>query len=200
MAKKLKVMISSSVNYGAASLLRQTYTTMLADYDVICSSVGSMPVNPKVSNQVNCLESVKECDIFIGFIRPLYGSGKDTKDGKSITHLELERAIDLDKPRWILAHSSVVKMRRLIRRVFFNKDGSRNGNEFTPLTGEFDDLRVIEMYEKATDSNNKKVAWSQKKNNWVQEYHYDFEALDYISKQFKDPKEIAAHLNSKEGN
>ena len=199
MAEKIKVMISSSVNYGAASLLRQIYASLQNKYDIICSSVGSMPVNPNLPNRTNCLSAVQDCQVFIGFIRPLYGSGKDSKDGQSITHLELEEAIRLDKPRWILAHSSVVKMRRLLRRVYFNKDGTRNDHEFTPLTGEFDDLRVVEMYEQATDSNNKEKPWSERKNNWVQEYHYDFEALDYIEKQFGDPKLLASYLNPPPG-
>lgn len=194
MAKKLKVMISSSVNYGAASLLRQTYTTMLRfGYDVICSSVGSMSVNPKETNQTNCLHAVKDCDIFIGFIRPIYGSGRDSWADKSITHLELDEAIKLDVPRWILAHSSVVKMRRLVKHVFYDETHQRNQTDFKVLKGEFDDPRVIEMYEKATDSINTRP-WSQRKNSWVQEYHYDFEALDYIKNQFKDRKLVGTYL------
>jgi ATP-dependent DNA helicase RecG len=69
----LKIMISSSV-YQAQSLLRQTYATLLGfGYEVICSPAGSLPVNPKLSNQESCLRAVEECDIYIGFIRPIYG-------------------------------------------------------------------------------------------------------------------------------
>ena len=96
--KRLKIMISSSV-YGAQSLLRQTYATLLGfHYDVICSPVGTVSVDPLASNLDNCLEAVMECDLFIGFIRPIYGSGKDTKVSKSITHLELEKAINSTVP------------------------------------------------------------------------------------------------------
>jgi hypothetical protein len=200
----LKIMISSSV-YQAQSLLRQTYATLLGfGYEVICSPAGSLPVNPKLSNQKNCLEAVKECDIFLGFIRPIYGSGRDygeTSDGKktsskSITHLEFEMAVDLERPRWMLAHSSVVKMRSLVKHLFYDDKGIRNDTDFKVLKGEFDDPRVIEMYELAADSNNKKTSWSQRKNHWVHEYHYDFEALDFISAQFRDPKRVAAYLNT----
>jgi hypothetical protein len=192
----LKVMISSSV-YGAQSLLRQTYATLLGfGYDVICSPVGTLPVNPKASNLNNCLRAVGECDIFIGFIRPIYGSGRDSKVDKSISHLELEKAIELDRPRWMLAHSSVVKMRSLVRHVFYRKDGTRNNQKFKELKGEFDDPRVIEMYELAADSRSRKP-WSQRVNHWVHEYHYDFEALDFISAQFGNPERIAEYLTRK---
>lgn len=199
----LKIMISSSV-YQAQSMLRQVYATLRSfkEYDVICSPAGTVSVNPKGSNLKSCLAAVDECDIYIGFIRPIYGSGRDygmTTDGKktsskSVTHLELEKAIELDRPRWMLAHSSVVKMRSLVRHVFYDKDGKRNATEFKELKGEFDDPRVIEMYELAADSNSEKP-WSQRKNHWVHEYHYDFEALDFISAQFRDPKRVAAYLN-----
>lgn len=99
MAKKpIKAMISSSV-YGSQSLLRQTYASLLGfGYNVVCSSIGTVSVNPKKSNLSNCLQAVKECDIFIGFIRPIYGSGRDSKIDKSITHIELEKAIELNLP------------------------------------------------------------------------------------------------------
>lgn len=196
MAKPLKIMISSSV-YGSLSLLRQIDVMLRTfKYEVLCSPVGSILVNPKDSNLENCLKAVKECDIFIGFIRPIYGSGRDNKLEKSITHLELEEAIKLGRPRWTLAHSSVVKMRSLLRKVYFNKDGTRNDLEFTPLKGEFDDLGVIEMYDIAADALNEEVPWSQRKNHWVHEYHYDYEALDFIKAQFKDTKLVQSLITS----
>jgi len=184
-------MISSSV-YGAQSLLRQVTLVQLG-YDVICSPVGSLAVNPRKSNLDNCLRAVDECDIFVGFIRPIYGSGRDSKDSKSITHLELERAIARDCPRWMLAQSSVVKMRSLLRHVFYDKAGKRNKVKFQGLKGDFDDLRVIEMYEQAADSSSKKP-WSQRTNHWVHEYHYDHEALEFLVNQFHDPKQVARFL------
>ena len=194
----LKVMISSSV-YGTQSLLRQTYATLRGfGYEVICSPIGTLSVNPTQPNLDNCLGAVAECDIFIGFIRPIYGSGRDSKKDKSITHLELEKAIELGRARWMLTHSSVVKMRSLVRHVFYKKDGTRNAQEFKELKGEFDDPRVIEMYELAADSNSKKP-WSQRVNHWVHEYHYDFEALDYISAQFSNPQRVAGYLNPEKG-
>lgn len=194
MSKPLKIMLSSSV-YGSQSLLRQIESMLRGfGYEILCSPVGTLPVNPRESNLSNCLKAVEDCDVFIGFIRPIYGSGRNSRSEKSITHLELEEAIELNKPRWMLAHSSVVKMRSLLRRVFFDKDGKRNGVEFTPLKGEFDDLAVIEMYDIAADAISKKP-WSERTNHWVHEYHYDFEALDFIKAQFKSPSHITDFLN-----
>jgi len=65
--------------------------------------------------------------------------GRDSKQEKSITHFELEKALELDRPRWMLAHSSVVKMRSLVRHVFYDKNGVRNKIAFKELKGEFDD-------------------------------------------------------------
>jgi hypothetical protein len=195
---KLKVMISSSV-YGAESLLRQVYSSLKQfGYEVICSPVGSLPVNPNESNRENCLNAVEDCDLFIGFIRPIYGSGRSKKSAKSITHEELEKAVQKDIPRWVLAHSSVVKMRSLVRHLFYHEDGTRNQTVFKPLKGQFDDPRVIEMYELAVDTHSKK-AWSERKNHWVQEYHYDHEALDYIANQFSDINRVAGYLTPKGG-
>lgn len=196
MSKKkppLKVMISSSV-YGAQDLLRQIDASLRSyGYQVICSPMGSVAANPALSNLDNCLNAVAECDVFIGFIRPLYGSGKDSSDDMSITHMELEKAIELKKPRWMLAHSSVVSMRKLLKSVFFDDKGKRNAVAFKPVKGFFDDLRVIEMYERAADSNNP-VVWSKRTNHWVQEYHYDSEALSYINEQFNDIKRVADYF------
>lgn len=190
----IKVMISASV-YGAQSLLRQTYALLRTHgYDVICSPVGTVPVNPLKPNLDSCLKAVEDCHIFLGFIRPIYGSGRDSKLDKSITHLELERAVDLRRPRWMLAHSSVVKMRSLVKQLFYDKDGVRNSIPFKELKGEFDDPRVIEMYELAADSNSNSP-WSKRTNHWVHEYHYDHEALDYISAQFRDPARMRRTLS-----
>jgi hypothetical protein len=86
-------------------------------------------------------------------------------------------------------------MRSLVRHVFYDKDGIRNAQAFKELRGEFDDPRVIEMYELAADSNSKR-AWSQRVNHWVHEYHYDFEALDFIRAQFSNPQRVAGYLNA----
>lgn len=186
-------MISSSV-YGAESLLRQTYVSLRQfGYDVICSPVGSVAVNPTLPNLDNCLHAVEECDVFIGFVRPQYGSGRDSKSDKSITHMELEKAIELKKPRWMLAHGNVVRMRALVKHVFFDEHGKRNRREFRPARNAFDDLRVIEMYELAANSNSPEP-WSKRVNHWVHEYNYDYEALDYVNAQFSDMRRVAQYF------
>jgi len=71
------------------------------------SHKGTMPVFSNKSAFENCIQAVEKCDLFLCLITPYYGSGVDG-DGLSITHQELKNAIDLKKPRWLLAHEYVV--------------------------------------------------------------------------------------------
>jgi hypothetical protein len=56
-----------------------------------------------LSNLDNCTFGVKDCDVFLGFIRPFYGSGVLEEGGLSITHIEFETAYERNIPRFILA-------------------------------------------------------------------------------------------------
>ena len=104
--KKLIVMVSSTV-YGYEELLDRIYTLLTAfGYEVWMSHKGTLPVFSDRSNLENCLAATEKCDLFLGLITPQYGTGI-VEGGLSITHHELKRAIDLKKPRWILAHDHV---------------------------------------------------------------------------------------------
>jgi hypothetical protein len=190
----IKVMISSSV-YHSEELLRLCHATLTSyGYDVMCSPAGTLPINPRKSNLQNCLAAVDACDIFVGFIQPLYGSGRDKATGKSVTHLELERAIERNKLRYMLVHSRVVVARQLLLPICFDGNGVRlKDNAFQPRRGFFDDLGSIEMYHLAMDAYSGKE-WSERMNNWVQEYHEDREALKFLSTQFADPGLIRRYL------
>ncbi len=101
-----------------------------------------------------CLETVEQCDIFLGLILPRYGSGIEDKGGDSITHKENVEAIALYKPRWFLVHEHVAVARQLLA-PYRKKD--KQGKDLCPF--EFDkglefqktsilsDLRVIGMFE-----------------------------------------------------
>lgn len=39
------------------------------------SHKGTIPTNPGLSNEENCVEAVKCCDVFIGIITGRHGSG-----------------------------------------------------------------------------------------------------------------------------
>jgi len=73
--RKIKIMVGSTV-YGFEDQLSQIVAQLqLLDYDVLNSYNGSIKVNPKLSNLDNCLNAIKECDLFLGIIRPYYGTG-----------------------------------------------------------------------------------------------------------------------------
>jgi len=65
------------------------------------------------ARSIPCLIAVERCDIFFGIITPHYGSGQ-APGQPAITHQELRKAIELDKPRFMLAHEHVVNARRLL--------------------------------------------------------------------------------------
>ena len=56
------------------------------------------------SAEVFCPDKVAECDLFVLFLGPTYGSCPPGSD-KSYTHLEYETAVAFDKPRLIFASS-----------------------------------------------------------------------------------------------
>jgi len=72
----------------------------------------------KLKDYIETLEEafgVKDCDVFLGFIRPFYGSGVLEEGGLSITHIEFETAYERNIPRFILADISFLNGMHLIR-------------------------------------------------------------------------------------
>ena len=141
------IMVSSCV-YGIEELLESVFAILSATgFTVWMSHKGTVPVDPSKSNFDNCLAAVEQCDLFLGILTTRYGSGKDeTTNDLSITHRELLRALELEKPRWFLAHRDLVFARRLLGDL-----GYDNGAERKQLTlvhkGAVGDLRVIDMYD-----------------------------------------------------
>ena len=141
------IMVSSCV-YGIEELLESVFAILsAAGFTVWMSHKGTVPVDPGKSNFDNCLAAVEKCDLFLGILTTRYGSKKDeTTSGLSITHRELLRALELEKPRWFLAHHDLVFARRLLSDL-----GHGNGARRKQLTlvhrGAVDDLRVIDMYD-----------------------------------------------------
>ena len=75
MNRKIKIMVGSTV-YGFENELYQIVALLQTlGYEVLNSHVGTIKVNPKLSNLENCLNAVDVCDLFLGIIRPYYGTG-----------------------------------------------------------------------------------------------------------------------------
>jgi hypothetical protein len=134
LSRKLTILVSSTV-YGIEELLDRTYTLLTSfGYEVWMSYKGTVPVKSNQTAFENCLQAVERCDLFLGIITTDYGSGQDQEDPKhqSITHQEILKAIELKKPRWILAHDHVVYARALLNIVGFKGVAGRQRLSILP--------------------------------------------------------------------
>jgi hypothetical protein len=188
MAKKPKliVMVSSTV-YGIEELLDRIYAILTKfGYEVWMSHKGTVPVLPNKTAFENCLNAVQQCDLFLGIITTQYGSGKEDKDALSITHQELLKAIELNKPRWILAHDRVVFARILLNNLGYKSSKKRSALSLNKSMV-IDDLRVIDMYEAAIRHD---IHLKDRKGNWVQKFVTDDDAQLFASAQFYRYQEV----------
>lgn len=188
--KKLIVMVSSTV-YGIDELLERIYAILTRfGYEVWMSHKGTVPVISTQSAFDNCLHAVEQCDLFLSLITTHYGSGKEDANALSITHQELLQAIELNKPRWILAHDQVVFARTLLNNLGYDDAKKRSGLSLKKKSA-IDDLRVIDMYEAAIRHD---VQFADRKGNWVQKFVTPDDAQLYASAQFYRYQEVERFL------
>lgn len=172
--------------------MRRVYTLLTAfGYDVWLSHKGTVPVFSNKSAFENCISAVEKCDLFLGLITPQYGSGIDEQDGISITHKELQIALELNKPRWILSHDHVVFARTFLENLGYKSSEDRKKLKLKK-SQVFGDLRVIDMYEEAVLS---QKPLRERQGNWVQKYKSDEDTLLFTSAQFSRFQEVEAFLN-----
>lgn len=188
---RLKVLVSSVV-LGYQDFLESIYALLEQyGYEVVMSHKGTLPVDPEISAMSSCVQAVDDCDLFLGVILPRYGSGKEEADGLSITHREVLRAIELNKPRWFLVHEHVAIARELLKPYRDEtKDGFhlKSGIKFEK-TAILPDLRVLELYELAMRHDIPEV--KHRKGNWVQPYGPDDDARLFVNAQFRRYRELA---------
>lgn len=186
-AKKRPTILVSSTVYGTEELLDRIYAILTTfGYEVWMSHKGTLPVRSDHTAFDNCLHAVDECDLFLGIITATYGSGKEGSD-LSIVHQEINRAIELNKPRWLLAHEQVVFARRLLRDLGHYSPEKRRKLKLEKGSKSITDLRVIDMYEEAIRQTE---PMSERNGNWVQGYRADEDALLFASAQFSRFQEI----------
>jgi hypothetical protein len=188
--KRLIVMVSSTV-YGIEELLDRVYAILTNfGYEVWMSHKGTVPVLPNKTAFENCLDAVEHCDLFLGIITTHYGSGKEDKGTLSITHRELIKAIQQNKPRWILAHDHVVFARSFLKYL-----GHGNAKKRAALNLKnneiIDDLRVIDMYEAAIRH---EIRVKDRQGNWVQKFVTDDDAQLFASAQCYRYQEVERFL------
>lgn len=182
--KPLKIMLSSTV-YHFKTEIEQIFGILKGyGYDVICSHMGTVYNIPGKSPTESCLKAVEECDFFFGIILPHYGSG--------ITHLEFQRAIELDKPRGFLAHSSVTFARTLLKQFMYDEDGKRNDFKLLKKTPLMDDLRVVDMYNEAIGDGE-----PMEKRLWAHEfYKFAKDGAPFVASQFENKTRLTNDLNA----
>lgn len=186
-AKKLTVMVASTVHHFEDNLEQICAILSGFGYEVWSSHRGTIPgIDPNLSNLENCVAAARRCDVFLGIVRPYYGSGKVGE--RSITHEEFREAIRLKKPRWFLVAKEVVFARQLLKPYMFDENGVRTDFKLkrNPV---LDDLRVIDLYNDAIQND---VPPADRRGHWAQEYYRLPEALEYIGSQFRDPKAVRA--------
>jgi len=181
---KLTMMVSSTV-YGIEELLDRVYTLLTEyGYDVWMSHKGTVPVRSDRTAFENCLAAVEKCDLFLGIITTHYGSGQNPNrpDDRSITHREIQKAIELRKPRWILAHDHVVFARSLLNNLGFE---GKQGRQTLKLKKRpvLDDLRVLDLYEEAT-IDHRNVPLADRDGNWVQKFRSMEDGSLFVGSQF----------------
>ena len=194
----LRVLVSSTV-YRKEGLLDRIYALLTScGYEVWMSYAGTVHVNSNVSAFENCLDAVRECDLFLGLITPDYGSGidSDSKDTRSITHKEMVLAMELKKPRWMLVDSRVPFMRNWLNQCGIDTrekrkqflEGKRSNKTF--------DLRTIDIYEDVIQDYDppRRVVLSERKGNWVQPYMDISDVERFVVAQFGRDIQIETFL------
>ncbi len=194
----IKVFVASTV-YNFQFELNAIYNYLdNLGYDVYMSHKGTILLDSRESNLKNCTNGVEECDVFVGFIRPTYGSGVLNEKGKSIVHLEFETAYKRDIPRFILADHRVVFTRALFKGSFFIEDKTSQKIDFDKISFENNkvlDTRTIRMYNMAIKDKDKPA--SKRKGNWVQEYVNLEDILLHLESQFRYPDRIRKLIEKK---
>lgn len=206
----LKLMVSSTV-YGIEELLDQVYSLLTNfGYEVWASHKGTVTIFPHMHAWGSCLQAVKDCDLFLSIITPQYGSGVDGDD-LSITHQELLTAIQLEKPRWVMAHDHVVFARSLLRKLGW-KDAAKRTDGLKKLgfgdaeslkklkqseSKVIDDFRVVDMYDIA--ARHDLTVSKDRKGNWVQKFSTSDDVRLFATSQFSRYLQVEQFLKEQFG-
>ncbi len=202
---RLIIMVSSTV-YGIEELLDQVYALLNGfGYEVWMSHKGTVPIYPDKTAFESCLLAAERCDLFLAIITPQYGSG--VVDGDlGITHQELLKAIEKNRPRWILAHAFIPFARSLFmklgcknakeRKAILEKLGYVSNGDYKKLRNRektvLDDFRVIDMYDAAIRHDIS--VHKDRKGNWVQKFSTPQDATLFATAQFGRYSEVEQFL------
>lgn len=202
--KRQKLMLASTV-YGFEDQLSKIISDLeTKHYTILNSFYGSIKVNPNLSNLANCIQSVQDTDLFVGLVRPFYGTGnirdKEAKnpEDKNITFEEIRMAIKLEKPRWFYVHRDVDFGSKILDHIEVNvtEDEKKSGkivNKNVLKSNAYVDSSTIELYNFVIKDEQRNVAL--RNGNWAQEFYVMAEAKRYIQTQLQDTSFIASLIN-----
>ena len=192
----IKVFVASTV-YNFQTELNQIYDLLDGfGYDVLNSHKGTVSLDSSKSNLNICLDGVDECDVFVGFIRPDYGSSVLDPGGKSITHQEFDRSTIRKIPRFILVDDRVSFTKSLIRKAQVIDNGlviKVDSSNIDFKDKNIMDIRCVQMYEEMTKD--KVLPASSRIGHWVQEYESLNDIKLHLDSQFKYPVRIQALID-----
>ena len=189
-AKEKPVVMVSSPVYGYEDLLERLFD-LLSDYgyDVWMSHKGTLPVDSNDDITDNCLNAVNKCHLFLGIITPVYGTVEKNKNF-SMSHMEIQQAIQKNKLRCFLTHDSVAFAKRLLDDLGYNIPEKRQQLTLKENASSVTDLRVIDMYEEV------EIDKLQQKNTEINasvfyEKFYRFQEAElYITENLANPDKI----------
>ena len=195
----IKVFVSSTV-YDFETVLRNIFIMLDGfGYDVYMSKEGTIPLNSRHSNLVNCVNGVDECDVFLGIVRPLIGSGVLEKGARSITAQEFDRAIELGMLRFILADYRVEFAHKFLNLmdqnpddIPLNKEKIKDGKIIVKpnnlVHGE-----CVDIYRSAIQNHIHPA--SARIGNWAQPFKDGEDILRFVEAQFKNVELIKSLIN-----
>jgi hypothetical protein len=188
-----KLMLASTVYGFEDQLSKIIHDLAEKGFNVLSSFLGSIKVNPKLSNLENCVQAVDETDWFLGIVRPYYGTGNIGE--KNITFEEINRAIELNKPRWFYIHRDVIFAEKIILKSIQvnNTEGSETKTPNELLPNHYIDKEAVDLYNYVIKNDEKQL--ELRNGNWAQEFFVFTEALIYIRSQFLDFKFVENLLN-----
>lgn len=199
----IKVFVSSTV-YDFETDLRRIFLTLDGfGYDVYMSKEGTIPLDSRLSNLINCVNGVEECDIFLGIVRPLIGSGVLKKEGRSITAQEFDKAVERGMPRFVLADYRVEFAHKFLKLMGWDTDSiplnkeKHDVNEVGEKVVKLSPNNVVhgecvEIYRLAIQN---KVEPEDRIGNWAQPYKDSEDIQRFIESQFKDVERIKSLIN-----
>ena len=180
----------------ASSTYDQNHNQILA---IVCSLIEDYGFNVRMPLNADVLDNdeptLYDEENFLGFITPSYGRCRDN-NLPSITHQEIQSAINLNKRRWLLAHQNVVFARQFLRDLGYKTSAQRRNNlNLKTNPASITDLRVIDMYDEAI-RDSEPVA--ERYGNWVHKYQSENDVFRFVLAQF-DHAQKSDRRNKLEG-